>query len=130
VTLPLRITERGEVYAAAIDNDRYFAAPQIFLAINSDIKRDELLRKVPNLVKVSSANRMEQLIRQALPGVGLQHVPNPPSALPIKLDFQYYAVDRAGPDWDAVRTNRNIAAYVPSDFPNPQLELVIILPAE
>lgn len=130
VTLPLRLTDRGEVYATAIDNDRYFAAPQMYLAINADLKTDELLRKVPSLLKLSAASRLEHLIRQALPGVGLQHLPNPPAALPIKLNFQYFALERSGPDWDAVRSNRNLAAYVPGDFPNPQLELVIMLPAE
>jgi hypothetical protein len=25
---------------------------------------------------------------------------------------------------------RNLAAYVPADFPNPQIELLIILPTE
>ena len=129
VTLPLRLT-RNEVYATAIDNDGYFAAPQMFLAMNAEMRQDELMRKVPTLLKVSAANRMEHLIRQALPGVGLQHVPNPPSALPIKGNYQYFSIDRTGPDWDAVKANRNIAAYVPSDFPSPQLELVVMLPSD
>ena len=30
--------------------------------------------------------------------------------------------------WEAVGRARNLAAYVPGDFPNPQLELVILLP--
>lgn len=130
VTLPLRPTERGEVYATAIDNDRYLSAPQIVLAIQADLREDELLRKVPSLIKVSAANRMEQLIRQALPGVALQHLAAPPSSLPLKLNYQYFALERSGPDWDAVRTSRNLAAYVPADFPNASLELVILLPPE
>ncbi len=127
VALPLRQTE-PTVYATAIDQDRYLAAPQMYLAMSCALRADELARRAPGLVKVSSGDQLERLIRQALPGVPLRHVPTPPSALPIKLDYQYFLLDRAGPDWEAVRRARNLAAYVPSDFPDPQLELVILLP--
>jgi type VI secretion system protein ImpJ len=128
-TLVLRETQPS-IYATAIDQDRYFAAPQIFLAVSAEMKQDELVRKAPQLLKISSADQLERLIRQALPGVRFQHVPNPPSALPVKLNYQYCALDRSGSDWDAIRMQRNLAVYAPSDFPAPQFELVVILPQE
>lgn len=127
VTLPLAQQEPS-IYATAVDQDRYFAATQMYLAIKAEMRQDELLRRVPQLVKLSSADQLDRLIRQALPGVPIRHVPTPPSALPIKLDYQYFALERTGAEWDAIRLARNLAAYVPSDFPAPQLELVILLP--
>jgi type VI secretion system protein ImpJ len=127
VTLPLRITE-APVYATAIDQDRYIAAPQIFLAMSAQTKPDELARRVPQLLKVSSADQIDRLIKQALPGVELRHVPRPPSNLPIKLDYQYFLLDCSGAAWEAIRAARNLAAYVPSDFPQPRLELLVVLP--
>jgi type VI secretion system protein ImpJ len=127
-TLPLR-PAGPSIYATAIDQDRYLAAPQIFLAVAADTPRDELIRKVPNLLKVSSGDQIDRLIKQALSGVTLRHVSSPPSALPTKLDFQYFAIERGGPEWDAIRLARNLAAYVPVDFVDPRLELVILLPA-
>jgi type VI secretion system protein ImpJ len=129
VTLPLRITQPS-VYAVAIDQERYFGAPQMYLSVRSTAREDEMLRRVPQLVKVSSADQIERLIRQALPGVALRHVPNAPSTLPVKLDHHYFVLERTGPEWDAVRASRNLAAYVPSDFPDPVLELVILLPPD
>jgi type VI secretion system protein ImpJ len=129
VALPLRLTDPS-IYATAIDQDRYFAAPQIFLAISADLKQPDLIRKVPQLLKVSSGDQIERLIKQALPGVGLKHTPAPPNALPIKLNYQYFQLERSGQDWDAIKRSRNLAAYIPSDFPDPQVELVILLPTE
>jgi type VI secretion system protein ImpJ len=83
---------------------------------------------VPQLLKVSSADQIDRLVRQALPGVALRHVAVPPSALPVKLNYQYFTVERTGGDWEAIKLARNLAVYVPSDFPNPQLELLILLP--
>ncbi|MDH5282806.1 MAG: type VI secretion system baseplate subunit TssK, partial [Gemmatimonadota bacterium] len=59
-----------------------------------------------------------------------KHVPTPPSAVPVKLGYLYFRVGRSGADWDGVARGRSLAAYVPEDFPSPQLELVVILPTE
>ncbi|MBA4156462.1 MAG: type VI secretion system baseplate subunit TssK [Gemmatimonadetes bacterium] len=129
VTLPLRPTEPA-VHATAIDQDRYFAAPQMYLAMNAQVKPEELVRKAPQLLKISSADQIDRLVKQALPGVALRHVPNPPNTLPVKLDYQYFLLDRSGPDWEAIRLARSLAVFVPSEFPEPQLELVVILPPQ
>jgi type VI secretion system protein ImpJ len=56
------------------------------------------------------------------------HTPSPPGSIPIKLNYQYFGVNQSGPAWEAVQRARNFAAYVPGDIPNPQLELIILLP--
>jgi type VI secretion system protein ImpJ len=129
VSLPLKSTGPS-VYAVAIDQDRYFQAPEIFLAIKANVAADELERKAPQVLKVSSANRIEQLISQALPGLRLTPMGDAPGSLPMKLDYQYFTVERTGADWEAVKLAGNLAVYSPSDFPDPQMELVIHLPTE
>jgi type VI secretion system protein ImpJ len=126
VSLPLRGTEPS-LYATALDEDRYFDAAQVYLAIGAAVSPGDIMRRVPQLLKVSSADRIEGLIRRALPGVVLRHVAEPPSAIPMRLNFQYFALERTGEDWDAIRLSRHLAAYVPGDLPQPELELVILL---
>jgi len=125
VSLPLRQTE-ASLYATALDEDRYLAAPHVYLAISAGVKPDELIRRVPQLLKVSSADRIDSLIRRALPGVQLRYTPEPPSAIPLKLNFRYFALERSGEDWDAIRLSRHLAAYVPAELPDPELELVLL----
>ena len=84
--------------------------------------RDELNERGADLIAQKAIDR------ERLPGVPLKHVATPPSALPVKLDYQYFVLDRSGPDWEAIRRARNLAVYVPSDLPDPQLELVLLLP--
>jgi type VI secretion system protein ImpJ len=127
VSLPLKLVQPS-VYATAIDQDRYFSAPQLYLAMSAELNHADLLRKVPQLLKVSSADRIDRLIKQALPGVALTHVATPPSAIPLKLKFHYFLLSKAGSEWEAIGKARNLAAYVPSDFPAPELELVVVLP--
>ena len=127
VSLPLRLVEPS-VYATAIDQDRYLAAPQLYLAVKVAGNQADVVKKVPQLMKVSSKDHIDHLINRALPGVPLTHVPDPPTALPVKLDYHYFRLSKSGPEWEAITLARNVSTYAPSDFPNPELELVVILP--
>ncbi|CAN5818856.1 type VI secretion system baseplate subunit TssK [soil metagenome] len=127
VTLPLKEVEPS-IHATAIDQDRYLAATDMFLAVSSDSKAADVHRKVPQLVKVSSGDQVRRLIQQALPGVRLESMPRPPSALPVKLGYEYFRIQREGTAWDAITVARNLAVYAPLDLPNPRFELVILLP--
>jgi type VI secretion system protein ImpJ len=129
VSLPLRqLPQSAAVHAVALDQDAYLAAPQLYLAVSAQLPPQDLVTRAPHAFKVSSADNIERLIRQALAGMPLTHVANPPPAIPVKLNHQYFRLDRTGGDWEAVQRARNLAVYVPEDFPAAQLELVIVLP--
>jgi type VI secretion system protein ImpJ len=127
VTLPLREVEPS-IHATAIDQDRYLADSQLFLAVAADMKPDQLLRRAPQLLKVSAADHVQRLVRQALPGVTLQPVAQPPGSLPIKLGYQYFRIEQAGEHWENIKVARNLTVYAPSDVPAARFELVILLP--
>jgi type VI secretion system protein ImpJ len=127
VSLPLKQVQPS-IYATSIDDERYLTANRMYLAIRAESRAAELIEKAPKLVKVCSANHVEHLVRQALPGVALTHVPIPPGAVPVKLDFEYFSLQQSGPAWESVVRSRNLAAYVPSELPKPELEWIILLP--
>jgi type VI secretion system protein ImpJ len=127
VALPLKEVQ-ASIYATAIEQDKYLANTRFYLAFNAETNEETIIKKVPQLVKVCSATHIDHLVKQALPGVQLRHLPNPPNAIPVKLKYQYFSLNQSGPAWEAVNRARNFAVYVPSDFPNPTLELLILLP--
>jgi type VI secretion system protein ImpJ len=127
VALPLKLTQPF-IYATAIDNDKYLQNTKMYVAIGAECSQAEIVGRTPQIVKVCSASHIEHLVKNALPGVPLTYVPAPPSAIPIKLNYQYFSISQAGVAWEAIQRARNLAAYVPSDLPNPQLELIILLP--
>jgi len=127
VSLPLKMVQPS-IYATALSDDKYFSGTRLYLAIAAEMNQADLISKAPYLLKVCSANHIEHLVRQALPGAALTHVPKPPSAIPVKLNHQYFSINQSGVAWEAVVRARNLAVYVPGDFPAPQLELIILLP--
>jgi type VI secretion system protein ImpJ len=127
VSLPLKLVQNS-IYATALADDKYLRNTKMYLAIRADMNEADLISKTPYLVKVSSANHIEHFVRQALSGVTLTHVMRPPSAIPVKLNYQYFSLNQNGVAWESITRARNLAAYVPGDFPEPQLELIILLP--
>lgn len=127
ISLPLKMVAHS-IYATSLADDKYLRNTRMYLAMRAETGEADLISKVPYLVKVCSANHIEHLVRQALPGVPLTHTPRPPSAIPVKLNYQYFNVSQSGVAWEAVTRARNFAAYVPGDFPAPELELIILLP--
>ena len=128
VALPLRVVRPG-IQAVAVEQEKWLAAPQWYLAVSAppNVRQAELVARVLQGCKIGSADVVDTLIRQALPGLELAHVAQPPSAVPVKLDFLYFALRRAGPAWDAVTRARNLAAYVPTELADSRFELVIVL---
>jgi len=127
VSLPLKLL-KPSIYATSLDHDKYLVNTKMYLAIGAETSQAEIVGKTPNLVKICSASHIEHLVRQALPGVPLTYVPQPPGAIPVKLNFQYFALTQTGAAWESIQRSRNFAAYVPGDLPNPQAELIIVLP--
>jgi type VI secretion system protein ImpJ len=127
VSLPLKLSQPS-IYATALADDKYLAGTKLYLAVSAEMSQADLITKAPYLFKVCSASHIELLVRQALPGIALTHQPKPPGAIPVKLNYQYFSLNQGGLAWEAVARARNLAVYVPGDFPSPQLELVILLP--
>ncbi len=127
VSLPLKLVQPS-IYATALSDDKYLKNTRMYLSIQAETNEAELINKTPQLIKVCSATHIEHLVRQALPGLTLTHVARPPSSIPVKLNCQYFSLNQSGGAWEAILRSRNLAAYVPGDFPHPHLELVILLP--
>ncbi|HOK48428.1 MAG TPA: type VI secretion system baseplate subunit TssK, partial [Bryobacteraceae bacterium] len=127
VALPLKLVQPF-IYATALADDKYLRDTRMYLAISAEMSEAELINRTPQLIKICSATHIEHLVRQALPGLALTHVARPPSSIPMKLNYQYFSISQSGLAWEAVQRARNLAAYIPAEFPNPQAELVILLP--
>jgi type VI secretion system protein ImpJ len=127
VSLPLKHV-KNTVYATSIDQDKYLNNTRMYLAVSADANDETILRSVPQLVKACSATHIEQLISKALPGIPLTYISSPPSAIPVKMKYQYFSLNQSGAAWESVTRARNFAVHVPAEIPNPQMELVILLP--
>jgi type VI secretion system protein ImpJ len=126
ISVPLEVKDRF-IWGGAVTEDQYFRDSQFYLAVSAKMGVDEIIRKVPHLVKVSSQDDIQRLVRNALPGLTLRHVQVPPSAIPIRLDNQYFALNQGGELWNAMMLSRQVAVHAPGEIVDPKMELYIVL---
>jgi type VI secretion system protein ImpJ len=126
VSLPLKPVQPF-IYGTSIPDDAYLHG-KLYLAISAQMPEASLIQKGPELIKLCSATHLDHLIRHALPGVPMRHVQSPPAAIPIKLNYQYFSLTQSGAAFEAIQRARTFAAYVPADFPDVQMELLVLLP--
>ena len=129
VTLPLQLGQQS-TYSTSIDEDEYMGAVQAYLAVTADIDQAQLIERAPSWIKVGSRDHIGDLLSRAVPGVPLRHVPSPPSAVSVKLGRQYFRLEMRGPLWASIQQSRSLAAWVPADLADAELELVLLLPTK
>jgi type VI secretion system protein ImpJ len=128
--LEIPLVKRADFfYEAAVSDQRVLDRSRWIFAIRSNVSEPDLIGKTPQLVKLCSKEFVPQLVKRALPGMDLTHLPVPPAAIPAKADFQYFSVSRVGPCWEHIVKTRQIGLYVPGDLPDPAVELLVILEA-
>jgi type VI secretion system protein ImpJ len=126
--VPVRLESvENFVWAGKVTEDKYLRDSQFFLAVSAKMGVDDVIRKIPQLVKISATNDIQRLIRDSLPGLTLRHAPVPPAAIPMKLENQYFSLNQSGPLWDAITLSRTIGVYAPGGIPEPNMEIIIVL---
>jgi len=114
------------MFQAKLPDGTLVERAEFFVAVGADIPEDRLVREFPMKAKVSSLDRVQQLLMMAVPGLPLRHVPNPPSEIPLQPGRSYFRLDRTGEHWDAIKSSHSFAFHVPPDFVGLKLELMAI----
>jgi type VI secretion system protein ImpJ len=116
-------------YAGEVTDQRCLGRSRWIFGIHTRLGEAEIITSAPRVVKLCSQEFVPRLVQRALPGMTMTHLPVAPSAIPAKVDFQYFSVSKAGPCWDHIVQTRLIGVYVPGELPDPLLELLVILEA-
>ncbi len=126
VTLEFHATE-PYMHAAEVRDERCLRRARWVLGMRSSMGESDLLRQAPRLVKVCSSKFVPELVKRALPGMTLTHLPVPPTAIRAEADMQYFAIDTSGPCWEHILQTRNVGVYVPGEIAQPEFEITVIV---
>jgi type VI secretion system protein ImpJ len=127
VSIPLRLIDRSQ-WNGAITTDDYFRNTSFVLSVNAKIGIEEIIGKVPQLVKVAPPDEIQNLVRLALPGVTLRYSATPPQAVPFKMGNQYFLLNQTGRLWDRIVQSRSVSVFIPPEIAEARPELLVILP--
>ncbi|MGJ5817086.1 type VI secretion system baseplate subunit TssK [Paludibaculum fermentans] len=135
ITVPTRCIEIPLVqtascfYEGEITDTRCLDRSSWVIALHATTGDADLIEKAPRLVKVCSAKFIGELVKRAMAGLPMAHLPMPPSSVPMRVESQYFSVSKSGPFWDNIMVTRRVGIYVPAELPEPDLKLFVVLDA-
>jgi type VI secretion system protein ImpJ len=126
LSIPLTSAEKY-FYDGDIGDARVLNRARWVLALNAAMGEAELMIRAPQLVKVCSPLFVRELVKRALPGLELNHLPVPPPAISPRPEAQYFGIGRIGPCWDHIVKTRRVGVYLPGEFPDVSAEILVVL---
>lgn len=126
IAIPLEKVE-NYFYSGEVTDQRCLDRARWIFSIRSSIGEVEVVQRTQQFVKICSNKFVPELVKRALPGLPLTHMPSPPSAVSPKVENQYFAINRSGPCWESIVKTRQVGVYVPRELPDAEMELLVVL---
>lgn len=128
LSIPMQ-AEQDCMYEGTVNDPRCFGPSQWILGIRSNLGEAELIRQTPKLAKLCSAAFTVELVRRAMAGLRLTHLPSPPAAIAPRVDWQYFSIERSGPCWEHIVQSKKVSVYLPIEIPQPETQILVLLDA-
>lgn len=122
--------EREYLHTAELEDKRCFDRSEWILGVRSTLAESDVVSAVPKLAKLCSAKHIIRLVKEAFPGLTLDHLSLPPAAISPQVGSHYFRVAKSGPCWDSIQKAKDVGVYAPSALADAEFELLIVLEGE
>lgn len=127
ISLPVRPLEPS-FFAAAISDARCLdPRAHWYLGIRSSGPAADVIARTPRLMKICSTKFIARLVKEAYPGLAIEHLASPPPEISPRLGTHYFAIRPIDPCWKSIVDTREVGLYVPAALPDAELELKVVL---
>ncbi|MGB5834017.1 MAG: type VI secretion system baseplate subunit TssK [Thiohalocapsa sp.] len=122
--ISIPIQERKFGFRVALVSDKSLLVDARFvMAAKADLDPEKLRTRFPAQAKIGPVDKIQELVKLALPGVGLRPMPMAPMELPYHAGFNYFELDHGSDYWEQLSASGGFGMHVGGEFPNLQLEL-------
>jgi len=122
--IAIEIKERQFGFSIALVDDRSLLAGSRFvLAAQANLDSQALRNRFPTQVKIGPLEKIQELVKLALPGIPLRPMPTAPLEIPFHAGFDYFELDRSSEFWKQLASGGGFGLHIGGDFPELQMEL-------
>jgi type VI secretion system protein ImpJ len=98
-----------------------------YLSVSASLPPFELVEQFGRLCKIGAPDDVKHIVNSALTGIPLKAVQRVPSAIPVRLDNHYFALDADDPAHARMLAARACQIYLPASVPDAVLQLHAVL---
>jgi type VI secretion system protein ImpJ len=117
---------RPSLYRAVLDPAKFNHDTQLCLAVNADLPTLQLVAAVPSRLKVAAPDDLEKIVGSALPGIVLAHMPQVPSAVPVRPNTCYFSVSTKNGLFEKAMKAGVLALHALEGIPGLKIELIAV----
>ena len=121
VNLPF--SHREGIYVALISDISLLQSATFVLAVKSQLPHEILQRQFVQQSKISSVDKIRNVVSVQVPGVPLLALHTAPRQLPYHANYVYFSLDKNSPGWAEIMKQNSIAMHVSGSFPELDLQL-------
>jgi len=121
VALPLQKHKFGIITAPVADSTLIDTSAFV-LAVRAAMPLDRLTKAFPAQVKISSIEKIRELVTSHLPGVILVPMATAPRQLPYHADYTYFLLDHNSSGWKNITKSSGFAFHIGGDFPDLSMQ--------
>ncbi len=122
ISIELKL-KKGGIRKATIEDKQLFDDAYFVLAVKADMPTEEIRNLIPLQAKIGSPNKIIDLIKLQIPGVGMDPLPVAPRQIPFHAGFQYFELDKRGDMWKQLKQSGALALHAGGNFPGIEFEL-------
>lgn len=115
-------------YVAQTPNAQILDTADFVLAVKADIPNETLRQRLPSTMKISTVEKIRELVAYHLPGIKLNALSIAPRELPYHNGYVYFELEKQTELWEYFNDTSGIAFHIAGDFPNIDLEFWAIKP--
>jgi type VI secretion system protein ImpJ len=118
---------RTSLWHAHLESEKIDHNTSFYLAVSSSMPLPKLIDAVPTQIKIGSPDDVEKSLLAATQGIPISHTPQVPSAIPVKPNYSYFAVNNRGDLYERMMKGRSMAIYAPDNLSDLKIELIAVV---
>lgn len=109
-------------YYSPVEDMSLFKTHHFMLEVSARMPLLDIQTRLPRLFIIAPTELMDDLIRNALPGLPLVATPHPQVLRPL-VDHVYFRIDKNHPYWERFLTSRAVGLHYQGNWPSLSLKL-------
>lgn len=110
------------IRVATINDRDLLRSAEFILAVRAQIPQEQLRRQFVQQTKITSLEKIRELVSVQLPGVPLVALSAAPRQLPYHAGYTYFMLDGQSPAWKEIQQSNAIAFHVSGEFPDLDMQ--------
>jgi type VI secretion system protein ImpJ len=111
VYIPLRLFPSG-ARTADVQDQALFTEATFYLAVQTQADPDTIRQRLPGQITIGPAEELDSMVRSAVRGIPLRHVPTVPREIPVRRQMVYFEIDRNNELWRRLPKTAGFAIHV------------------